>query len=158
MYRWLLVLLIALLPLRGWVGDAMAGQMLEQRLATVAAGAQAHGGAGAPMHPMPPMHHAGAAAGPAMHDDCAGHAIAPAGVAAAVPPEAGAPASDLNLASEWQSDCPTCASCQVCSAVALLLPAAPPVAAPALSQPRPHGLPRLGLSAERAGLFKPPIS
>ena len=33
MHRWLLLIMIALLPLRGWVGDAMAGDMIEQRLA-----------------------------------------------------------------------------------------------------------------------------
>jgi hypothetical protein len=30
-----LALMIALLPLRGWVGDAMAGQMLQQQLAAI---------------------------------------------------------------------------------------------------------------------------
>ena len=30
---WLLVILIALLPLRSWAGDAMAGQLLAQQLA-----------------------------------------------------------------------------------------------------------------------------
>ena len=31
MRRWLLLVLVLLLPLRGWVGDAMAGQMLQQQ-------------------------------------------------------------------------------------------------------------------------------
>ena len=30
MRRWLLLFLVLLLPLRGWVGDVMAGQMLQQ--------------------------------------------------------------------------------------------------------------------------------
>lgn len=34
-WRWLLLLLVALLPLRGWVGDAMAGEMLRQQVAAV---------------------------------------------------------------------------------------------------------------------------
>lgn len=36
MSRWFVVLMIALLPLRGWVGEAMAGQMIAQQLAAVA--------------------------------------------------------------------------------------------------------------------------
>jgi len=35
MRRWLLILMVALLPLRGWVGDAMAAQMLGQQLAAI---------------------------------------------------------------------------------------------------------------------------
>ncbi len=49
MHRWLLILLIALVPLRGWVGEAMAGQMLAQQLdaiESVAASAHAERAAG----------------------------------------------------------------------------------------------------------------
>ena len=54
--------MIVLLPLRGWVGDAMAGQMLQQQLAGVAS--------------------ASAQVGPSVaHEDCMGHA-APADEAA----------------------------------------------------------------------------
>jgi hypothetical protein len=89
MHRWLLVLLVALLPLRGWVGEAMAGQMLQQQLA-IAAAVQA-----------PAPHH-----GAKAHEDCMGHQAADAtGDAAADSPNS--------------PDCPTCASCQVCSAVAI---------------------------------------
>jgi len=56
MHRWLLLLLLALLPLRGWVADAMAGQMLQQELAVAASAAET-----------PPAH-------PRQHDDCLGHA------------------------------------------------------------------------------------
>jgi hypothetical protein len=41
MHRWLLLLMIALLPLRSWVGDAMAGDMMVQHLAATAQTAQA---------------------------------------------------------------------------------------------------------------------
>jgi hypothetical protein len=55
MHRWLLLVMIALLPRRGWVGDAMAGQMLDQRLAAIES--------------------VQAAAAPALaHEDCMGHA------------------------------------------------------------------------------------
>jgi hypothetical protein len=33
MRRWLLLILAVLLPLRAWVGDAMAGEMLDQQVA-----------------------------------------------------------------------------------------------------------------------------
>lgn len=45
MRHWLLVLLIALLPLRGWMGEAMAGELLAQRHAQPPAAAAAHAAA-----------------------------------------------------------------------------------------------------------------
>jgi hypothetical protein len=52
MHRWLLVLMIALLPLRGWVGEAMAGQMLAQQLHTANSSVmQADAMADCPGHP-----------------------------------------------------------------------------------------------------------
>jgi hypothetical protein len=56
MRRFVLALLIVLLPLRGWVGDAMAMEMATQ--------AQTE----------PASAHESAVAGNAMHADCAGHA------------------------------------------------------------------------------------
>ena len=140
MHRWLLVLLVALLPLRGWVGEAMAGQMLQQRLAVIEAAS------------------AGAQTLAAASEDCHGHAAKPHGpmLQGHGPEHAAAP--DTGPASDWQSEGSLCASCQMCSAVALLLPVDAPLSAPAVSQPRPLGLARLSLSAERAQLFKPPIS
>jgi hypothetical protein len=122
MHRWLLLVMIALLPLRGWVAEAMAGEMLEQRVAMAAVQDVA---AHQPAH------------------DCMGHdtgTAQPAGEQAA-----------------HGADCPTCASCQVCSAVALGF-AAQPQAAVGYSQPRPHSPDRAHRSAERAQAFKPPIS
>ena len=51
MRRWLVLLMLVLLPLRGWVGEAMAGEMIQQQL---------HGPHAAAQH--------------AMDHDCAGHA------------------------------------------------------------------------------------
>jgi hypothetical protein len=77
MHRWLLLLMIALLPLRGWVGDAMAGQLLSQRMSTGAT-AVAHAG-----------------------HDCAGHAQSSAQALAAVPadPPAGSSCADCQALS-----------------------------------------------------------
>jgi hypothetical protein len=68
MHRWLLVVMIALLPLRAWVGDAMAGEMLQQRVAVAAQQAVE-----APSHDC--MGHGQAA--PAPHDEAAGNADCP---------------------------------------------------------------------------------
>ncbi len=90
MRHWILALMIALLPLRGWVGDAMAFSML----------AQQHGSASVasmPCHDMAPMadstpldSKAHAPAAPQAHtvcDVCNGPALhAPAPVAAVMPP------------------------------------------------------------------------
>lgn len=54
MRRWLLLLLIALLPLRGWVGEAMAGEMAQRQVQAAAA-----------VQATERTQHA--------HDDCAGH-------------------------------------------------------------------------------------
>ena len=42
MRRWLLVLMILLLPLRGLVGEVMAGQMMQQHLGVAVSAAAAH--------------------------------------------------------------------------------------------------------------------
>lgn len=89
MHRWLLLLLIALLPLRGWVAQSMAGDMLQQRAAMVAEAAQPAPATATPDH------------------DCMGHDA---------PAPQQAPEHDV---SHGQDDCPTCASCQACSSVAL---------------------------------------
>jgi len=89
MYRSFLLLMIALLPLRGWIGDAMAAGMIahqvqaDQRAAIVS---QAQ-----------PLHLAG-------HEDCIGH-----GSDLRADPASG----------DDSSGCPACVMCQACSAVAL---------------------------------------
>lgn len=89
MRRWLLLVMVLLLPLRGLVGEAMAGQMMQ------------HGGAAMAGHAMEVSAAPGAG-------DCDQHHAHPAAQADEAPAADGAPA-----------DCPTCASCQVCSSVAL---------------------------------------
>jgi hypothetical protein len=130
MRHWLLLVLVLLLTLRGWVGDAMAGQMLHQRAAPVAAQAvdqhqHAHSDATAQGH----------------GHDCDQHAQAPAATGGAQP--------------QSGTDCSTCASCQMCSSVGL----APPLAVEAptgFSQPVPQTVQRTYASAEPALAFKPP--
>lgn len=132
MRRWLVVLLVLLLPLRALVGEAMAGQMLQQGAALLAtvdadAGAEAH----AASHGCD--HHPGHAAQAASDDE---------------EPQATAPDA-------MTGDCPTCASCQVCSSVAL----SPSVQAPAAeraSQAPPLTVQRPYPSAEPVLAFKPP--
>lgn len=129
MRHWLLVFMVLLLPLRGMVGDAMAGQMLQQHAAAAVAMPE-HAG-----------HHAAAPALPG--HDCAGHQ------AQAQPTEA--------ADAQAPGDCPTCASCQVCSSVAL----SPTGYAPGrlrASQPAPDTVQPAYPSAEPVLAFKPPRS
>jgi hypothetical protein len=97
---WLLVLMMALLPLRGWVGDAMAGQMLAQKLSVVQPVSQDVTDA------------------PIQHADCPGHtgngevgAQAPADQ----PSASAASGNDAN-----SGDCGTCTACQVCHSAAFV--------------------------------------
>jgi hypothetical protein len=130
MPRLFLALLIALLPLRGWVGETMATDM------AAAWTVQHHLSAQAIV-----MLAADAVVVDA-HDHCTSHEATAA-------EEASAPAS--------HAECSTCASCQACHAVALVagstgltgqpLPMAPPVA-------RHHAF----SSAAPAPGLKPPIS
>lgn len=124
----LFALMIALLPLRVWVGDAMAMEQLASALGNM------HATASAPQeqrHEAQPCHeHAGEA-----HADPAG-------------------ADDSSLAA---GDCASCTVCQICHSVALTS-ALPWVAAAALPTTAPHTHAILHASAERAPGFKPPIS
>jgi hypothetical protein len=128
MRRWLLLLVVLLLPLRGWMGDAMAGQMLQHSAADMNVHASAVAGAehAAPVH------------------DCADHAHA-----------APAPAHEQQAQPEAGTDCRTCASCQVCSSVALS-PTPTAVAASAFSHPRPQTVQLAYASADTGLFFKPP--
>ena len=129
MRRWLLVFLVLLLPLRGWVGEAMAGQVLHERKAQVqlADAAAVHAQRAAQNH-----HHDGEGAPHAHHG-----LVAPGDAATA------------------HGDCGTCASCQVCSSVALS-PSVPVIAAGGFSQPRPETPQRAYTSADAVLAFKPP--
>lgn len=130
--------MLVLLPLRGWLGDAMAlermGQAwqpslpaathaMHQRL--TGSDAQAHDGQRA-----------------ALHADCPGHTSA-----------ANAPSDD---AQHGSADCATCAACQICHAVGLT-PIPPQLGAAPVTAGQPQGHVPHFSSAERAAGFKPPI-
>jgi hypothetical protein len=124
----LLALLVALLPLRGWVGDAMATGMLAQQLVAiqnVAHDSDSTLANGMLEHKKQPK-----------MADCPGH-----------------PA----VADDSDSTQHNCASCNLCHSVAFtpvfatLLPAA-------LAAALPHAANRSFTSAESAAGFKPPIS
>jgi hypothetical protein len=126
----LLALMIVLLPLRGWVGDAMAADMAAastspQQVVAVAA----------------PAEMSGAPTDSAAHDDCPGHASAS--------PEAPAPVS--------HADCSTCPSCQACHAVGMVagVPALPALPLPMAPPVTRHAV---FTSAVPAPGLKPPIS
>jgi hypothetical protein len=140
--------MIALLPLRGWVGDAMATQMavsahVQQENATESIAVHAHH-SGATTHShdetfsdVKPAPNAGKA------PDC--HSQHPLTSSKAVEDD---PA---------QGHCDTCTSCQACFFVALATQSAVQQASPA-----PHGVPCTSgntfTSATPAQGFKPPIS
>ena len=94
----LLAIIIVLLPLRGWVGDAMAMQMaaqgLSQKVANAGAAAAHTDEVAAPVHwhSDAPQTDATPVAG-----DCAGHA------------------GSGNPSSPELSHCQSCVACQVCS-------------------------------------------
>lgn len=88
----LLALMIVLLPVRGWMGDTMAAQMLAQKL---------HGqSASAAVDPED-------AAKAAVMPDCPGH-------------EAEAGPDDAPQTEKLNADCGTCSACQVCHSSACL--------------------------------------
>lgn len=124
-----LALLIALLPLRGWVGDVMAMELMGAALAPPEARSAAH----------PPHHDA---AGECEHAPTHhGHALA------------GEPADDVQAT---VGDCNTCTACQICHSVALA-PMPIQAAAPQLALAAPQSRLPQDVSAERAPGFKPPI-
>lgn len=126
MRRWLLLVIVLLLPLRGWLGEAIAGEM--------------HHGAAAAVQASHVAQHAHTAAGLARHDGV-GHDHG-------ATPQAGAqPQSSF--------DAGTCASCQVCSSVALA-PTVTPTTGATFSQPRPDTVQLAYASAEPSLFFKPP--
>lgn len=134
----MLALMIALLPIRGWVGDVMATEMASHKPAQLQDATEmlaAHAyGTGAEGH----FDHLTAAASSAQPAaDCAGHGAAESG-----------PVADVH--------CDSCTVCQACHTVALspLIPAGHAVmAAPAL----PRAPPDHFASAFSALGQKPPI-
>jgi hypothetical protein len=134
MRHFVLALMIALLPLRGWVGDAMAMELasetLEQPVSAIESGAN---------HAHAMMVAADSDAKTLMHADCQEHAPSP------------------DDSSQAASDCETCTSCQICHTVALT-PTLPQLAAASVPAARPQAASTFFASAERAPGFKPPIS
>ena len=142
MRRWILLIMIALLPMRGWVGDAMATDMASSsrpvvaehhKTATKIVAGHAHS-AGAADH----IDHASASqAGMAAGTDCFGH-------------------GGIDEASAG-AHCNTCTVCQVCHTVALSPPfiGHPPVLNPIAP---PHSPVAMFASADPASGQKPPIS
>ena len=124
----LLALMIALLPLRGWVGDVMAMERLEQALTITPAEAAVHGECHA-AH----IHHGQGAA----HGDV------------------NQPAGDGST--HAQADCSGCTICQICHSV-VLASATVPARTAVLPAALPPSLVRLYASAEPVPGFKPPIS
>lgn len=127
MRRWLLILVIVLLPVRGWLGEAMAGQMH-------------HAPTGAHLHASATVQEAPSGA----DHGCDQHAHASG-------------AQDAQAQPQADAGTPTCASCQVCSAVALS-PAGPADMASSFSQPQPQTVELAYASADAGLFFKPPRS
>jgi hypothetical protein len=138
MHKWILLLLIALLPLRGWAGDSMAGEMLAQQLVGSGGMASLHAiEVGAHRSQEPDQH----------GHECLEHAQSAAEAAVAHEP----------VVSDETASCSACVTCQACSSVAIALarhnaPAAAPVPArPAFTHAR-------FASVQPAPGLKPPIS
>ncbi|HSV45388.1 MAG TPA: hypothetical protein VLJ58_06315 [Ramlibacter sp.] len=135
MRRWLLLMMIVLLPLRSWAGDTMAVQMAGSgavaKVAAVVATVQAAAVPALAGHP----------------PDCPGHAAAAAPQQAAVTP----------AADKLDTPCGSCLDCQACSTVALDPPPAWPTAN-TIGHVLPAWHSAVLASTPPARLLKPPIS
>lgn len=154
----LLALMVILLPLRGWAGDAMATDMAITVVASMAnttksiaagvyrTGAGSHSAhqTATPNTPSVPM------AAVQVHPDCSEHALA-----------GQAPSAEGHAMHDWQSPqeehCNPCQSCQACHTVALSasLPAVPSVFVTPVT---PHAVAVEFTSALATLGQKPPIS
>ena len=136
-------LMIALLPLRGWMGDAMATQMAVQALQTAQAPAASPDVAEPASSRLTVPHHGAAASfAVGMASDCATHVIedATSGGAASV-----------------NASCENCPACQACHTVALSA-VEHRQAAHAPPGPIPGSSMMFFASADPASGQKPPIS
>lgn len=140
----LLALMIALLPLRGWVGDAMAMEMmasaLDHRVESASYFIASHADSTSPeaQFNAQPMD--------MVHADCPGHAT--------MASSGNTPADSQHHADA--ADCATCAACQICHTVALT-PIPLQIAAAVLPAGQPQTSSPHFASAERTPGFKPPI-
>ena len=141
MRHFLLILMIALLPLRGWMGDVMAVEMTQQAIspASITTYSVANND-----HSMPGMDHFYTPASPAQAEHpCPDHAAA-------------SPGDGSRVDMQATTDCSTCTSCQVCHAVAVVMTApAPATLAMAATAPLTTGSAFTSVVAARG--FKPPI-
>lgn len=145
MRRIFLIVMIALLPLRGWVGDVMAMEMAAQSVNTTnSVATHAHGARAEGQFDSEKV--------ASTHAECPGHAATASGQASTA--SDALPEGDSDSAS---GHCNTCGVCQICHTVALanaLTGSAPGFI--------PHPLPAIGstrfASAVTALSQKPPIS
>jgi hypothetical protein len=143
MRRWLLILMVLLLPLRAWVGEAMAAQMVQQQTAAGTPATDRHAHADAHESAAAMVHGHEHAEG-AVHECDHG-------------PAHEAAAGDAEQPTTGHGDCPTCASCQICSTVALSA-AAWPHGPDRFSHPRPQAVQPSYSSVAPTLAFKPPRS
>lgn len=150
MHRWLLILMIALLPLRGWVGDVMAVEMASKSFTATENIAN---------YSIPKMANDGFNDKNTVgtHAECPGHADMPNGLSASSTGTAVLAATAENGNEPASGHCNTCSTCQICHTVAL-------TSHMALNPPgfTPHALPATG-SIRFASAFtalgqKPPIA
>jgi len=134
MRHFVLALMIALLPLRGWVGDAMAMEMASSTI-NLSASVMASGTGSA----TGTLAAADSDTENSVYIECSGHA--------------GSQDSDPNAAPQ----CKVCSDCQICHTVALTAVLEPLAPAPQSAGRLPVATPFFA-SAERAPGFKPPIS
>ncbi len=128
MHRLILILMIALLPLRTWAGDIMAVQMLTPIGFSQSAAVNEIPGASQEVQKA--------------EADCPGHSANASGAKAKQSP---------------QSHCNTCVTCQICHSVTITVSTPNLVAQPPFAQAPPFDTPRF-TSAEPALSQKPPIS
>jgi hypothetical protein len=128
MHRLILILMIALLPLRTWAGDIMAVQMLTPTGFSQSAAVVDLSGASHEMQKA--------------EADCPGHSADASGAEAKLSP---------------QSHCNTCVACQICHSVTITVSTPNLVAQLAFAQAPTFDTPRF-TSAQPALSQKPPIS
>jgi hypothetical protein len=149
MRRVIFILMIALLPLRGWIGDAMATQMAAHSAVHSASGASAedrHDRASTPA-----ASHVHESGEPAGHDHDAA-----VSVVGTMPPDCVQHGADSSV-DHANTGCENCALCQACSTVALTETGSSAAAAFVIG-PVPRASATQFASAEPAPGQKPPIS
>ena len=144
MRQLLLILMIALLPMRGWVGDVMAMEMSAQKLVAITLVANN-------AHPTRATGQFNGENMPAAQGECAEHA-GNAAIHSTSVADAASSADDAT-----SGHCNTCAVCEICHSVALhnAMASNPPDFIP-------HTLPSIGSTRFASALSalgqKPPIS